>query len=519
MITRSKSRKAQTADTMTSNSNDSVQQLREEENTSSSEEINNQLGLPNMYEEITQADVEVEQRKQRRDAEAREEVQQTSSEAQNIGAWGQTSNNQDSGLDRIFFMLQQMQQNNETQSQAQNQALESIRAQTQKIEAQTQRIETSLRKEIREFREESLRMHQETRDELRKTERELRGEMQQMREESKAEVKAIKEDGEKTRQEMKENKEVVNNLKTEITKNRQQISQNTANLSENLNRINKELRSEIKSTKEEIGEQVKKQEEEKKRKMDEIKESQDLLTRRMNEVENRPGHRIAAVDHAKDIVFNGNDFYPMEFLQELKEIYQLYHTDDDVRWVGRHMADEAMTWWRIVKHDIKSFEDFEQQFINKYWNSYIQETVRDRLEYRRYRNQGNLTAVQYIQKHILQCRQLVPPITDSHLIKKLARHFSREIEVAVLVRSIKDFTQFEVLLQDYEKINNGVERQRFNHPQIKKETVSECEPPNSNKPKETWTKGKYTPATQKKGQRHVEVNAAIPTTSTYEKNS
>lgn len=160
----------------------------------------------------------------------------------------------------------------------------------------------------------------------------------------------------------------------------------------------------------------------------------------------------------------------MEFLKQLKEIRQLYYSNVDIKWIGRHLTDEAMIRWGIVKYEIYSFDEFENQFINKYWSSHVQECVRGRLEYGRYRLNGCLSAVQYVQNHIFQCVQIEPPMTDQHQIKKLARHFSREIEVAGLVRSLKDITQFEILLQNYVRINNnGQERQRFTQPVIKRE--------------------------------------------------
>lgn len=509
MITRSKARKTQrTIDTMSSNG-EIAQQIREGEDSNESEEINNQLGIPGIYDEMTPTDIDEERQKERPDVEVRGEVQQRNPEVSEIGAGGQVQGTQEGGLERIFLMLQHMQQNTETM----------------KEELKAQRDDTkALREELREFREENLRMHQETRGELRKTEKELRAEMQQMREELKAETKIVKEDGEKTRLEMEENKGVIKSLKSEINKNRQQITTNTNNLSDNLNRINSEIRGEVKLNKEEttkvrknqeeIEEQVKKLEEKEKRRIDEIKEGQDQLTRRINEVEGRPINRAVATDSYKDVTFNGTDCYPMEFLKELKEIRQLYYSNDDIKWIGRHLTDEAMIWWRIIKYGIHSFDDFENQFINKYWGSQVQENVRDRLEYGRYRPNGSMSAVQYVQKHILQCRQLVPPIMDQHLITKLSRHFCKEIQVAVLVRSIKDIAQFEILLQDYERINsNGLERQRYVQPVLKREHVVDAEP-TQYKHKENFQKGKFqNRELRNKAQHSVDVINAEPGTS------
>lgn len=91
----------------------------------------------------------------------------------------------------------------------------------------------------------------------------------------------------------------------------------------------------------------------------------------------------------------------------------------------------------------------------------MQESVRDWLEYGKYRPGGGMSMTQYLERQILQCRQLIPPISDHHLIRKLARHYTRDIEVAIMTRGIREIPQFEALLQEYASINNGYERNSY----------------------------------------------------------
>lgn len=100
----------------------------------------------------------------------------------------------------------------------------------------------------------------------------------------------------------------------------------------------------------------------------------------------------------------------MEFLTELGEIKDLYYNTQDIKWISKHLADEAKIWCRIVKNQINDLKEFEEKFIEKYWRQHTPENVRDRLEYGRYRPNGGLNMIQYMQRNILKCRQLIPPI-------------------------------------------------------------------------------------------------------------
>lgn len=452
----------------------------ESEESSQSEEVNNQLGMADVFEETTQMNIAPEV----------------------IRGGGQAQMIPESGMERMFIMLQKMEENNQKQREEDKKEREEEnnrrKKELQKMEENNQKRHEEennrrkeendknremLREELRIFREESIKIQEETKRELQETKRELRAEMQQTKEEIRAEMNAIKGDSIKTQSELKENKEAIDNLKSEVVENRREIAINTKNLSDNLNRINHDLRKEIRLNKEEtaevkkcqeeMGKKIQRIEEEKNKKIEEIAEGQEQLTRRINEVEGRPTNRGASIDHYKDLTFTGNECYPMEFLKELKEIRQLYYPEGEIRWIARYLSEEAMTWFRIIKYEINCFSEFEDLFIEKYWGAHVQENVRDRLEYGKYRPNGGLTAVQYMQKHILQCRQLMPPISDHHLIKKLARHYGREIEVASFTRGIKEIPQFENLLRDYAKIishNRYSGEDQRQHPVVKSES-------------------------------------------------
>ena len=158
---------------------------------------------------------------------------------------------------------------------------------------------------------------------------------------------------------------------------------------------------------------------------------EDVRTRLM-QMERSPMPYRMMTEHIKNVTFNGEGEYPMEFVKELDEIHREYYMSEGVNWVSRHLEGEAAIWWKLIKNNIKTFQEFQEACIAKYWNQMVQEGVRDRLDFGRYRPESGLSMVQYMERCILQNQQLIPPISDQHLIRKLARHYHHDIAVACI---------------------------------------------------------------------------------------
>lgn len=110
MITRSKAKVTQQLSHTMSSNGELPQHRVAGEDSNESQEINNQLGLPNIFDEVTPIDMNAERQRERQDAEVSEEVQRRSPEVSETGAGGHVQSVQESGLERIFQMLQHMQQ-------------------------------------------------------------------------------------------------------------------------------------------------------------------------------------------------------------------------------------------------------------------------------------------------------------------------------------------------------------------------------------------------------------------------
>ena len=84
----------------------------------------------------------------------------------------------------------------------------------------------------------------------------------------------------------------------------------------------------------------------------------------------------------------------MKFVKELEEIHKEYYMSEGVNWVARHLEGEAAIWWKLIRNNIKTFHEFQEAFIAKYWNQMLQGEVSDRLEFGRYRLESWLSVIQ-----------------------------------------------------------------------------------------------------------------------------
>ena len=93
-------------------------------------------------------------------------------------------------------------------------------------------------------------------------------------------------------------------------------------------------------------------------------------------------------------------------------------------------------------------------FINKYWNDVIQERVRNELEFGRYHAENGMNMIQYLERKLLENRQLIPPIPDKYLIRKISKHYPHEVQVAIITRGVVTIDDFEQVLLEFISLRN-----------------------------------------------------------------
>ena len=72
------------------------------------------------------------------------------------------------------------------------------------------------------------------------------------------------------------------------------------------------------------------------------------LRHKIAQIERTLRQQDVVVEHTKNINFNGEGDYPMEFVKELEAIHREYYQDEDISWIGRHLDGEAAIWWKLI---------------------------------------------------------------------------------------------------------------------------------------------------------------------------
>ena len=181
-----------------------------------------------------------------------------------------------------------------------------------------------------------------------------------------------------------------------------------------------------------------------------IRKIQREFSNKLASINNQPCNHNITNEQLKNIRYNGTGDFPMEFMKEMEDVYMEYYQDNgNVAWIGRHLEGEAAVWWRVIKNSGTNFAEFKEAFTNKYWSDMIQERVRNELEFGRYQMESGMNMIQYLERKLLENRQLIPPIPDQYLIRKIAKHYSQGVQIAIITRGVTTISEFEQVLSEF----------------------------------------------------------------------
>lgn len=412
-------------------------------------EVNNQLGV-----EQTEGSSSESQEMERVD------------EINSMRARGQEQQTPEVNLSEIFNFMKQMNENLKQQFKQQDKKLEKLDKTVEEQKQQLKSIADTIRKELQEqVKSMKAEMAQQ------KTAWEQKFEIHQQK--MTTEIENISDKHDRLQQ---ENNASLERNRCEL---REIVNQNQNNTTQEIKKVEEQV-AKVSTAQKDTAERLESVTMEKRRRLEEInnslttmKEGQERLQRKLNELDVRPANRPVGTSVSKEISFNGRDHFPMEFLKELTELYETYYVDDNTKWIGNHLTEEAAIWWRIVRGQVNTYDEFREVFIEKYWGQVQQEKVRDRLEYGKYHRDQGKSMIQYMEHSVLECRQLLPVLSDRHLIKKLARHYDRDIQIAVVTRGIQTIGGFESLLREYMSIAPRYNNQHNNQYERRKESAEQ----------------------------------------------
>ncbi|XP_054282951.1 protein kinase 4-like [Macrosteles quadrilineatus] len=154
--------------------------------------------------------------------------------------------------------------------------------------------------------------------------------------------------------------------------------------------------------------------------------------------------------------FSGRSHNPPEYLTRLKRYYQKLLSRQSTEQnpieilkdvLETSLEHQASRWFSLVKNDLKSWEDFETQFISKYWNRNLQRAIKHKIESEQYKPNGKLTRSEYFIERVITLRSLTPALTEDEIVAILSDHFCPLIQDARRVQNASSVYEFEAILQ------------------------------------------------------------------------
>ena len=93
-------------------------------------------------------------------------------------------------------------------------------------------------------------------------------------------------------------------------------------------------------------------------------------------------------------------------------------------------------------------------FKARYWNDEIQRKVRVQLEFGKY-TPGKGSKEKYLIQLVAKAKHLEPVVAEAEIVSKLAHHFNRGIQVAVITQGIKTLEDLLLLIAKWENVDGN----------------------------------------------------------------
>lgn len=163
--------------------------------------------------------------------------------------------------------------------------------------------------------------------------------------------------------------------------------------------------------------------------------------------------------------FPDGKLHPMLFMKKLKNIFEEAGVPDRHR-VGLAVAclkGAAADWVAIKESSFKTFKDFENGFSNKFWGVDRQRDLFLHLNYGRY-ERGSCSS--YFLDMVNQAGFLSEKIPEYKLINMLGKHFSSDIERAIVMQGLNTVEAVDIFLQKMDDtFSSGNSKSRDNRGQ------------------------------------------------------
>lgn len=144
---------------------------------------------------------------------------------------------------------------------------------------------------------------------------------------------------------------------------------------------------------------------------------------------------------------------PIRFVEDLKQYKNALGPRYDFKIiVTQSLTGIAADWWKLAAYECSQWQNFEEQFIKRFWNDDIQFSAKEKLEFGWHNPEGKQKRLAYALNALGIAREIRPPWSEQEITKKLSRHFSEDIRSAVVSRQINRTSDFLDLLAAFDQM-------------------------------------------------------------------
>ena len=68
--------------------------------------------------------------------------------------------------------------------------------------------------------------------------------------------------------------------------------------------------------------------------------------------------------------------------------------------------------------------------------------------------ESGMNMIQYLERKLLENRQLIPPIPEQYLIRKIAKHYSQGVQIAIITRGVTTINEFGQVLSEFMELRS-----------------------------------------------------------------
>lgn len=146
---------------------------------------------------------------------------------------------------------------------------------------------------------------------------------------------------------------------------------------------------------------------------------------------------------------NNRDIHPTEFLVNLGDYFKIKKRGycDRMLYVKESLHGQAANWFSMMRHSIRTYEEFEQMFLEEYWSRELQfsiwgqfmaaDRVRDIKSYTEYFCNW-YQKLQYLE---------VPSLTCNEIITSIAKHYPGHVQAMLVSMPQKTYKDAVNLLK------------------------------------------------------------------------